>query len=141
MIQPPAYVRYNSVVTAQQWQQLVAFISYQFWARPTSIVTNVISYSSSRTFTASTVPSIGGEPSMFTDNDHAYVGLPVGRNNESSTVSFGVNARISITYDNSFFLYPKLEASEPLTPLGNATAYCIQARTAASVTRFSGRSL
>lgn len=141
MINQPAYVRYNSVVTAAQWQQLYDYVLWQLLERPTVVLSNVVSYSTSRTFTASTVPTIGGEITFSADSAVNYTNLATGTSYTGTTNYYGVNSRISVSYDNSLAFYtPVNETVEPLTPLGrSSTAYCLAARTAAVVTRFMGR--
>ena len=141
MLNQPAYVRYNSVVTAAQWQQLNNYVRWQLWERPTVVVANVISYSSSRQFNTSTTPTVGGEIYFSNVSEVNYTNLATCTNYNGTSATYGCGPRTTVAYDNSLTIQlPSEQTAEPLAPIGNSsTAYCLAARTAAIVTRYMGR--
>lgn len=139
MISAPPYVTNESVVTADQWQQLVDFIDEATWARPSTVVRLLVSQTPSTSWSATTEQSVGGDPYLYADSSCFYTQLAFGRIvSGQSDVSFGMPMSTITASMSGFRVTQKSSNTEPVEYF-TGTVRTAAARTSAGSTFFLGR--
>lgn len=141
MINPPAEVSNDAVVTAEQWQNLAQYIHEVLWTRPYTYVINVVSQSTSRATTTASTGDTATQPTLDVA-ERPYIGVATGQAyNSTATATFGLQSvcdcKISMQARvDTFFV----DTTEPVPVLPNGkTFYQLKVRTAGCITYFLGR--
>lgn len=142
MISPPPEVTNESIVTAEQWQNLAQYIHEVLWQKPATYLINSVSQSSSRSHTTVSTGDTYTQPSLIYDGSISYVGLATGRPyNSNSAITFGISGVCAVAIaqqcrTDTFYV----SANEPIPLLPTSrTFYAMNARAAGCVTYFLGR--